>query len=376
MEKDGVTTWDDWSAAFKVKAMPSHWEFHESHTLFHLSLHEVSPESWRKFNNAVILHCSHLYGTHLYPNDKQIADFYWAACPEHLFLHLVDKSEFHSDDLDTLRTLMSSHINQIVHEDTASRTTHRTVKTPLSSAPQSSDNAQLPHPVFYYHDPTHPLLYYRSPASQYIREVFRQENCCYDCRKISHQHPQCPSCTHSTTPKANQLETNLTAGDTTSAYLTLAQTIPPAADSIQDSSYALFHPLLAISVPGPANDPCPACPIQFLIDTGVSMTFVDPKLAVRLGWSVKGGAVWMRVRLAGGKGATPKHSPPYHVPEALLPCFHEMLLEHLNAGRLHYSSSPWASPAFLVSKGNGKFRMVCDFQALNDVTVGMNDPIY
>ncbi|KIR68335.1 hypothetical protein I314_00753 [Cryptococcus bacillisporus CA1873] len=172
MEKDSMTTWDDWSAAFKAKAMPSHWEFHESRTLFRLSLHEVSPESWRKFDNAVILHCSHLYGTHLYPNNKQIADFYWAACPEHLFLHLVDKSEFQSDDLDTLCTLMSSHIDQIVHEDTASRTTHCTVKTPLSSAPQSSDNAQLPHPVFYYHDPTHPLLYYRSLAGQYICEVF------------------------------------------------------------------------------------------------------------------------------------------------------------------------------------------------------------
>lgn len=55
------------------------------------------------------------------------------------------------------------------------------------------------------------------------------------------------------------------------------------------------------------------------------------------------------------QGATLHHSPPYHIPEALLPYFHEMLLEHLNAGHLHYSSSPWVSPAFLVSKGNGKF---------------------
>ena len=69
------------------------------------------------------------------------------------------------------------------------------------------------------------------------------------------------------------------------------------------------------------------------------------------------------------QGATPHHSVPYRVPEALLPRFREMLLEHLNAGRLRYSSSPWASPAFLVSKGNGKFRMVCDFRALNNVTV-------
>lgn len=46
-----------------------------------------------------------------------------------------------------------------------------------------------------------------------------------------------------------------------------------------------------------------------------------------------------------------------------------MLLEHLNAGYLHYLSPPWASLAFLVSKGNGKFCMVCNFQALNNVMV-------
>lgn len=46
-----------------------------------------------------------------------------------------------------------------------------------------------------------------------------------------------------------------------------------------------------------------------------------------------------------------------------------MLLEHLNAGHLHYSSSPWVSLAFLVSKGNGKFCMVCNFHALNNATV-------
>ncbi|KIR77802.1 hypothetical protein I306_05196 [Cryptococcus gattii EJB2] len=106
---------------------------------------------------------------------------------------------------------------------------------------------------------------------------------------------------HHTQPKVNQLETELTAGDTTSAYLTLVQTILSAAEPIQGSSYALFHPLLAISIPIPADDFWPAHPIRFLIDTGASMTFVDPKLAVRLGWSVKTGAIWLRVRLADRK---------------------------------------------------------------------------
>ncbi|OXG83566.1 hypothetical protein C346_04438 [Cryptococcus neoformans D17-1] len=116
-----------------------------------------------------------------------------------------------------------------------------------------------------------------------------------------HQHAQCPSHTHHTPPKVNQLETELTAGDATSAYLALAQTIPSAAEPVQDSSYALFYPLLAISVPILADDLWPAHPIRLLIDTGASMTFVDPMLAARLGWSVKTGAVWMRVRLAGRK---------------------------------------------------------------------------
>ena len=111
-----------------------------------------------------------------------------------------------------------------------------------------------------------------------------------------HQHPQCPSCTHHAQPKVNQLETELSAGDTTSAYLAFAQTIPSAAEPIQDSLYALSHPLLAISVPIPAADLWPACPIRFLINTGVSMTFMDLKLAVRLGWSIKTGAIQMRVR--------------------------------------------------------------------------------
>ncbi|KAE8538591.1 hypothetical protein D1P53_004953 [Cryptococcus gattii VGV] len=154
MEKDGSTTWEEWSAAFKAKAMPSNWEFCEAHTLFCLSFHETSSESWRKFDNA---------------------------------------------------------------------------------------------------------------------------------------------------PRINQLDTELTAGDAMSAYLALAQMIPSDIADGQDHLHALFHPLLAISVPAPANDQLPAHPIQFLLDTRASTTFVDLKLAVKLGWSVQTGAIQMKVCLAGGK---------------------------------------------------------------------------
>ncbi|OXG63173.1 hypothetical protein C351_03311, partial [Cryptococcus neoformans c8] len=235
MEEDGKSTWQDWSVAFKAKAMPSHWEYQESCTLFCLSFPEVSPNAWRKFDDAVILHRSHLHGTHHYPLDHEIAHLYHAACPECLFLRLVDEPGFHSNDLDSLRVLISNHIERIAHEDAASQHAPRSIKNPASSASRSSDSAQLPQPVTYYHDPTHPLPYYCSPAGQYIRDVFHRENRCFDCRKTGHQHAQCPSHTHHTPPKVNQLETELTAGDATSAYLALAQTIPSAAEPIQDS---------------------------------------------------------------------------------------------------------------------------------------------
>ncbi|KAE8541147.1 hypothetical protein D1P53_002502 [Cryptococcus gattii VGV] len=404
----------------------------------------------------------------LHMNDKTYPKFHG-----HLHKPYLASPRFHQtspliptphSNLSSVELLRHNHIDRITHEDAASQiplcsNNNNHLNKPINtSSSGSSDVVQLPHPIAYYYDPLHPLPYYRSPAGRYVHDVFHQENHCFDCHK----------------PRINQLDTELTAGDTMSAYLALAQMIPSDITDGQDHLYALFHPLLAISVLAPANDQLPACPIQFLLDTRASTTFVDPKLAVKLGWSVQTSAVQMKVRLAGGKagpvvsntvvgsfslggkmyqingvimdlhrtydgilglnffvqhgllanansfvhlleagganlsalglqkeaamaagsdsltdilchlhakfhnvfcddlgdqGATLHHSPPYHVPEALLPRFCEMLLEHLNAGRLRYSSSPWASPAFLVSKGNGKFRMVCDFQVLNNVTV-------
>ncbi|OXG34546.1 hypothetical protein C359_06003 [Cryptococcus neoformans Bt120] len=273
METDGTTTWEAWSAAFKAKAMPAHWEFRISRTLFRLSFREVSPEAWRTFDNAVILHCSHLLSTSRYPSDSQIADLYRASCPEGLFLHLVGEPEFHVDDLDRLRTLISNHVDRIQHEHAASQSSRSTTKT-------TSDNVQLPHTISYYHDPAHALPYYLSP--------------------LGHQHPKCPTRTRTSTPKVHHLETELTAGDATSVYLTLAQTLPSADDGDGDAMYALFHPLLSISVPVPADDSLPNPSPKFLLDTGASTTFVDPKLAARLRWDVRKGTVRMRVRLAGG----------------------------------------------------------------------------
>lgn len=96
------------------------------------------------------------------------------------------------------------------------------------------------------------------------------------------------------------METELTAGNATSVYLMLAQTVPPADDDSHDATYALFHPLLSISIPVSADSHLSAPSPKFLLDTGVSTTFVDPKLAARLGWEVRKGLIQMRVHLAGG----------------------------------------------------------------------------
>ncbi|UOH82508.1 hypothetical protein LQV05_005213 [Cryptococcus neoformans] len=49
--------------------------------------------------------------------------------------------------------------------------------------------------------------------------------------------------------------------------------------------------------------------------------------------------------------------------------------KHRAAGRLRPSSSPWAAPAFLIKKDNGKFRFLCDFWGLNSVTVKDRTPV-
>ncbi|OWZ60571.1 hypothetical protein AYX15_07094 [Cryptococcus neoformans] len=109
----------------------------------------------------------------------------------------------------------------------ASQSSRSTTKT-------TSNNVQLPHLISYYHDPTHALPYYLLPAGCYIQEVFRKENRCYDCRKLGHQHPKCPTRMRTSTPKVHHLETELMAGDATLAYLTLAQTLPSADDGDGD----------------------------------------------------------------------------------------------------------------------------------------------
>ncbi|EAL17172.1 hypothetical protein CNBN1970 [Cryptococcus deneoformans B-3501A] len=65
------------------------------------------------------------------------------------------------------------------------------------------------------------------------------------------------------------------------------------------------------------------------------------------------------------------HYPPISWRDTL----RQEIEKHRTAGRLHPSSSPWAAPAFLIKKENGKFRFLCDFRGLNSVTVKDRTPV-
>lgn len=67
----------------------------------------------------------------------------------------------------------------------------------------------------------------------------------------------------------------------------------------------------------------------------------------------------------------------YDCPKKYYEVWKELLQEHLDAGRLRPSSSPYASPAFLVPKSDptAKPRWVNDYRALNDNTVPDQHPL-
>ncbi|UOH85548.1 hypothetical protein LQV05_002376 [Cryptococcus neoformans] len=65
----------------------------------------------------------------------------------------------------------------------------------------------------------------------------------------------------------------------------------------------------------------------------------------------------------------------FRVPLAWRETLRQEIEKHRAAGRLRPSSSPWAAPAFLIRKDNGKFRFLCDFRGLNSVTVKDRTPV-
>jgi hypothetical protein len=65
----------------------------------------------------------------------------------------------------------------------------------------------------------------------------------------------------------------------------------------------------------------------------------------------------------------PVRSPPYRCAPPKLEIFREMVDNLLKQGVARPSNSPYASPAFLVAKSGGCFRLVVDYRKINSKIV-------
>jgi hypothetical protein len=67
----------------------------------------------------------------------------------------------------------------------------------------------------------------------------------------------------------------------------------------------------------------------------------------------------------------------YSTPRRYQDAWRTLLQQHLNAGRLCPSSSPYASPAFLIPKADPTAlpRLVCDYRQLNNITIPDRTPL-
>lgn len=71
----------------------------------------------------------------------------------------------------------------------------------------------------------------------------------------------------------------------------------------------------------------------------------------------------------------PLAQSPYHIPPKKINAVKEEIQDLLRLGIIRESKSPWASPAVIVMKPNGRIRLYVNYQRLNATTVPDNFPI-
>jgi transposase InsO family protein len=70
------------------------------------------------------------------------------------------------------------------------------------------------------------------------------------------------------------------------------------------------------------------------------------------------------------EGAQPQHKPAFKLSPPEIEALKEQLKEYLDKGWIVPSDSPWGAPVFLVKKPHStKLRLVCDWRALNKLTI-------
>ena len=74
-------------------------------------------------------------------------------------------------------------------------------------------------------------------------------------------------------------------------------------------------------------------------------------------------------------GVTPPHSRPYRVPHYQKAAMEEIIKQLIKKGEIQESLCPFSSPAIMVRKKDGGWRLCVDYRELNAITVKGKFPV-